>query len=139
MQKQEFIAKLNEDLESEYRSIVQYIQHINSVKGPEYQNILDELRGHLSQEVEHAMTLAGQIDFLGGTPSGVIAPFKTKTDPQAALKQDLQLEEEQLDRYRARVTQADELGLPDVAEALAPLLEQTQDHVHDLRAALEAR
>jgi bacterioferritin len=28
------------------------------------------------------------------------------------------------------------MGLPDVAEVLRPLLEQTQDHVRDLQSAL---
>ena len=49
---------------------------------------------------------------------------------------DLDLEERQLARYRDRVSEAAELGLPDVAEALRPLLTQTQDHVIELRDAL---
>jgi bacterioferritin len=48
----------------------------------------------------------------------------------------LKLEEEQLNRYRERFAQANELGLADVAEALRPLLEQTQEHVRDLQAVL---
>jgi bacterioferritin len=32
-----------------------------------------------------------------------------------------------LDRYRKRVTEANELGLPDVAEALRPLLQDALD------------
>ena len=36
------------------------------------------------------------------------------------------LEEQQLERYRQRIQQAQELGLPDVGEALRPLPEQTQ-------------
>ena len=56
--------------------------------------------------------------------------------PALALTADLELEEGQLDRYRERVEQAGELSLPDVAETLAPLLEQTQEHARDLRAAL---
>jgi bacterioferritin len=32
--------------------------------------------------------------------------------------------------------QASEAGLPDVAEALAPILRETQDHIRDLQAAL---
>ena len=40
------------------------------------------------------------------------------------------------DRYRERTEQAESLSLPDAAESLAPLLEQTQEHVRDLRAAL---
>jgi bacterioferritin len=34
------------------------------------------------------------------------------------------------------VAEAGDLGLPDVAEPLRPLLTQTQDHVIDLRDAL---
>jgi bacterioferritin len=34
-----FIERLNEDLGTEYQSIVQYIQHIATIKGPEYHAI----------------------------------------------------------------------------------------------------
>jgi len=34
------------------------------------------------------------------------------------------------------VQEASELGLPDVAEALRPLLTQTREHVRDLQSAL---
>lgn len=136
MSRQDFIKALNEDLASEYRSIVQYIQHISGIKGARYQQTIEGMRAHLDQEITHATTLAEQIDFLGGTPCNDVPEFDTRLEPEAALEQDLQLEEQQLDRYRQRVVEADELGLPDVAEALTPLLEQTQDHVRDLRAAL---
>ena len=53
-----------------------------------------------------------------------------------ALSLDLALEQEQLQRYRDRFAQANELGLADVAEAIRPLLEQTQEHVRDLQTAL---
>ena len=58
------------------------------------------------------------------------------TDSRGALEADLQLEREQLERYRERFSQANELGLADVGEALRPLLEQTQEHVQDLLTAL---
>jgi bacterioferritin len=53
-----------------------------------------------------------------------------------AFALDLDVEERQLSGYRERYEQAQELG-PDVAEALRPLLEQTRDHVRDLRGVLE--
>lgn len=137
MTKDKFLTLLNEDLGLEFRSIVQYVQHIASVKGPEYQQTLQELRGHLDHELNHALILAGQIDFLGGTPSTDVPGVNPQSDAKAALQDDLELEQRQLDRYRERVEQAAELGLPDVAEALGPLLQQTQDHVQELRAALE--
>ncbi|GLX94182.1 bacterioferritin [Herbidospora sp. NEAU-GS84] len=136
MDKQAFIALLNEDLESEYRSIVQYTQHAATIKGAEYQPIVEEMRAHLSQELEHASALAEQIDFLGGVPSVKVPHIPDAHDGAAALRLDLELEETQLVRYRERVEQAIALGLPDVAEALRPLLQQTQDHVMDLQGAL---
>lgn len=56
-------------------------------------------------------------------------PFVIAPMGRPALQADLELEERQLQRYRDRVAEAGTLGLPDVAEALRPLLEQTQDHV----------
>ena len=130
------IRSLNEDLELEYRSVVQYVSHIATVKGAEYQSTLDELGVHVRQELDHALVLARQIDFLGGTPSTRVPTVVCETDARRALTQDLQLEEGQLQRYRERVEEATEAGLPDVAESLAPLLQQTQEHVRDLRSAL---
>jgi bacterioferritin len=136
MDKAAFIDLLNEDLSTEYQSIVQYVQHIASVKGAEYVSTLDELAMHVKQELDHALVLARQIDFLGGVPSTRVPDVPTATDARAALTADLELEEGQLERYRERVEQAGSLSLPDVAETLAPLLEQTQEHARDLRAAL---
>ncbi|MGA8118106.1 MAG: ferritin-like domain-containing protein [Actinocatenispora sp.] len=136
MERDEFLSRLNEDLSTEYQSIVQYTQHIATIKGVEYQALIEELRKHISQELNHALTLAEQIDFLGGTPTVAVPTIQDATESRAALKLDLDLERRQLDRYRSRVQEAVELGLPDVAEALKPLLEQTQDHVMDLESAL---
>ena len=136
MDRETFIERLNEDLGTEYQSIVQYIQHIATVKGPEYHSITEELDNHLAQELQHAKILAQQIDFLGGTPTVKVPDIPDAPDGASALKADMELEEHQLDRYRQRVADANELGLPDVAEALRPLLQQTQDHVRELQDAL---
>lgn len=137
MDKQRLIEKLNEDLSMEFRSILQYVQHVATMKGARYQNMIEELENHIHQEVSHAKTLARQIDFLGGVPSSTAARFDTVSDTREAMQQDLALEERQLERYRQRVAEAEALELPDVAEALAPLLQQTQDHVRELRVALD--
>jgi bacterioferritin len=136
MDKAAFIDLLNEDLSTEYQSIVQYVQHIAVITGAEFLSTVDELKAHVNQEVSHAETLAEQVDFLGGVPTVTVAPVSSATDAQGALRADLALEERQLERYRERVQQANDLGLADVAEALRPLLTQTQEHVRDLQAAL---
>lgn len=136
MDRSELVDALNEDLRSEYRSIVQYVSHVATVKGPEMMSVVAELRKHVPQEVGHALALAEQVEFLGGTPATTVPDCDPNADGEEALKQDLALETEQLERYRQRVGQAEELGLVDVAEALRPLLTETQEHVRDLQAAL---
>ncbi len=135
MDKESFIEALNEDLRTEYQSVVQYISHIATVTGAEFLSTLDELKVHLTQELHHAQILAEQISFLGGVPATTVPAVDASTG-RAALAADLALEESQLERYRKRFADAMDLGLADVAEALRPLLEQTQEHVRDLQTVL---
>ena len=136
MDRDSFVELLNEDLQTEFRSIVQYVQHVATLKGPEYLSVISELKAHISQEVAHALALAEQVDFLGGVPTTAVPDVPSVPDGRDALSLDLSLEQEQLQRYRDRFAQANELGLADVAEAIRPLLEQTQEHVRDLQTAL---
>lgn len=136
MDQEALVKELNGDLATEHQSLVQYIQHTATITGAEYMNVVDELRIHLAQELEHALILAGQVSFLGGIPETTVPSVPVTDGPRQALEADLALESNQLDRYRERIIQATELGLVDVAEALRPLLEQTQEHVRDLRSAL---
>lgn len=137
MSNDKLIDLLNEDLAFELQSIVQYVHHVATIKGPQFGAIAEELRGHLEQELHHALVLAEQVDFLGGEPQTTVPAIPKASGAEEALRQDLELEEEQLERYRRRVDDAEQAGLHDVAQALGPLLEQTQDHVRDLRAALD--
>jgi bacterioferritin len=136
MDRIELIDHLNGDLMLEYQSIVQYVVHIASIKGARFQQITEHLEAHLAQELEHAKIVARQIDFLGGTPTTAVPNITRRSSAEEALTDDLELERTQLDRYRERIEQAQALGLPDVAEALVPVLCQTQDHLRELRAVL---
>ena len=136
MDKDALVEALNQDLAMEFRSIVQYVQHFATVKGLEYQGAMLMLQPHLPQELQHATVLAQQIEFLGGVPTTRVPDVPSEADSERGFELDLELEERQLVGYRERVVQADDAGLPDVAEALRPLLEQTQDHVRDLRSVL---
>jgi bacterioferritin len=133
---EKFIALLNEDLGTEYQSIVQYTNHIATITGAEFSSIVGELKTHLTQELSHAEILATQVSFLGGEPTTSVPHVTTSANSRQALGADLRLETEQLERYRTRFGQANDLNLADVAEALRPLLEQTQEHVRDLQMAL---
>jgi len=115
---------------------VQYVQHIAVVTGAEYTSTVAELRAHLTEELQHSTILAEQVSFLGGIPTTEVPSVAQHDDSEGALRADLDLETRQLGRYRERVQQATDMGLVDVAEALRPLLTQTQEHVRDLKSAL---
>ena len=138
MDQASFVDALNEDLALEFKSIVQYVQHVTVIEGPQFMSVVDELKVHTGQELQHAQVLAEQISFLGGTPTTEVPEVAAPGDSQACLQADLDLERTQLDRYRERFQQAMDLGLADVAEALRPLLEQTQEHVRDLDSVVSA-
>ena len=64
------LAKLlNEDLSREYQAIIAYVVYSQVLKGAEYMNIAAQLEQHAHQELEHALILSRQIDYLGAVPS----------------------------------------------------------------------
>ena len=67
--KESIINGLNQDLAREYKAIIQYVVFSSTLKGAEYGNIAEQLEKHASDELEHALKVAKQIDYLGGTPT----------------------------------------------------------------------
>src|ERR1700735_1617103 len=99
MDKLDLVDLLNEDLQTEFQSIVQYVQHTAMITGAQYLSTVDELKLHLGQELNHAQILAEQIAFLGGTPTTTV-PDVEAAKGREALAADLRLEVSQLERYR---------------------------------------
>src|SRR5437016_4544601 len=79
--REELIDLLNEDLAREYQAIISYVIYSQVLKGAQYMNIAAELKKHAAEELAHALTIAAQIDYLGGMPLGV--PREVKTSEQA--------------------------------------------------------
>src|ERR1700726_3998770 len=73
----QLIALLNEDLAREYQAIISYVVYSQVLKGAEYMNIAAELEIHAGEELQHALILANQIDYLGGMPKVTPKPVKT--------------------------------------------------------------
>jgi bacterioferritin len=130
------IELLNEDLEREYQAIIAYVVYSQVLKGAEYMNIADELEIHAGEELQHAITLANQIDYLGGMPKTTPKPVKTSEKAKEMLKFDLDNENETIRNYRIRVKQCEELGEYALAEQIRDILVQEQDHQIALATAL---
>ena len=134
--REELVKYLNEDLSREYQAIIAYVIYSQVLKGAEYMNIAKELEMHAAEELEHALTLAKQIDYLGEMATATPKPVKLSDKPRAMLQFDLDNETETIRNYRERVRQAESLGEYALAEAIRHILSQEQEHQMDLANAL---
>jgi len=106
---QKLIELLNLDLELEYSAAIQYINHAAVMTGAAYGDIIKELKVHANEEVQHAMTLADQIDYLGGSPGVNVGAIRVSNDNIEMLQQDLDGEQDAISRYKTRIEQAEQL------------------------------
>jgi len=127
---------LNEDLSREYQAIIAYVVYSQVLKGAEYMSIAAQLEQHAHQELQHALTISRQIDYLGRMPSVTPKPVKTSAKPRDMLKFDLDNENVTIVNYRERVRQCEALGEFAMAEQIREILVQEQDHQIDLATAL---
>jgi bacterioferritin len=127
---------LNEDLAREYQAIIAYVVYSQVLTGAQYMDIADQLEIHAKQELDHALTISRQIDYLGKMPTVVPKPVRTSKDAKEMLRFDLDNENETVRNYRDRVRQCEALGEYAMAEQIRQILTQEQDHQIDLATAL---
>lgn len=127
---------LNEDLAREYQAIIAYVVYSQVLKGAEYMDIAAQLELHAKQELDHALIISRQIDYLGKMPVVTPKPVRTSKKPKDMLRFDLDNENETVRNYRDRIRQCEALGEFAMAEQIRQILMQEQDHQIDLATAL---
>jgi bacterioferritin len=127
---------LNEDLSREYQAIIAYVVYSQVLSGAQYMDIASQLEIHAKQELDHALILSRQIDYLGKMPVVTPKPVRTSKDAKEMLRFDLENENETIRNYRDRVRQCEALGEFALAEQIRQILMQEQDHQIDLATAL---
>ena len=134
--REQLIGVLNEDLAREYQAIIAYVVYSQVLKGPQYMSIAKELEVHAGEELQHALTIAKQVDYLGGTPTATPKPVKLSDKAEDMLRFDLDNEAETIRNYRERVRQCEALGEYALSEQIREILIQEQEHLIDLATAL---
>ena len=134
--RKQLIELLNEDLSREYQAIIAYVVYSQVLKGAQYMKIAEELEAHAAEELQHALIVSNQIDYLGGMPTVTPTPVKVSDKPEELLRFDLENENETIRNYRRRVRQCEALGEFAVAENIRKILVQEQEHQNDLATAL---
>jgi bacterioferritin len=134
--REQLINLLNEDLAREYQAIIAYLVYWQVLKGAQYMSIADQLETHAKQELDHALIISRQIDYLGGMPTVNPKPVRTSESAEEMLQFDLDNENQTIRNYRERVRQCEALGEYAMAEHIREILVQEQDHQIDLATAL---
>jgi bacterioferritin len=134
--REQLIKLLNEDLAREYQAIIAYVVYSQVLKGAAYMSIAEELETHAREELQHALVIAKQIDYLGGMPSVTPKPVRTSAEAEEMLQMDLDNENETIRNYRERVRQCEALGEYAMAEHIREILVNEQEHQIDLATAL---
>jgi bacterioferritin len=134
--REQLIALLNEDLAREYQAIISYVVYSQVLKGAEYMNIAGELEKHAAEELNHALVISNQVDYLGGMPAVQAKPVRTSQKAKDMLQFDLANEGETIRNYRERVSQCEALGEYAIAEHIREILIDEQDHAIALATAL---
>src|SRR6266705_1401529 len=80
---------LNEDLSREYQAIIAYVVYSQVLSGAQYMGIASQLEIHAKQELDHALILSRQIDYLGKMPVLTPKPVRTSKNPKDMLRYDL--------------------------------------------------
>jgi len=106
------------------------------LKGAQWMSIAGELKKHAAQELQHALIVADQLDYLGALPNASPKPVKLSEKPEEMIRFDLDNETETIKQYRKRVRQAEALGHFALAEQVRTIITQEQEHQHDLATAL---
>ena len=134
--REQLIDGLQKDLAREYKAIIQYIIFSQKLDGARYMNIADQLQEHAHQELDHALQIARQLDYLGEYPVHEPEKVEVSEENEEMLWIDLRAEDETVQNYRERIQQAEAIEEYALAEVLQEIVRQEQDHQIDLATAL---
>lgn len=130
------VQGLQDDIAREYKAIIQYVIFSQKLDKAQYMNIADQLVEHAHQELNHALAVARQLDYLGAYPVHQPKPVEVSEDNERMLWADLRAEDDTIKNYRERIRQAEALGEIALAEILKGIIKEEQDHQIDLATAL---
>jgi bacterioferritin len=138
MGRSELIDNLNKALALELSGVIQYTQHSFLIGGPERQVFCDFFRDQAEEAQKHVNMLGDKVVALGGFPTVEPAMIRQSTDLKEMLKQNLELEREAMDVYKAAWASC---GDEDMATRfmLEEQIASEQNHVEELEKLCSER
>jgi len=131
LDKEKIIGLMNEGLEMEYASHIQYVTQAAMTTGPYAEGLIARFEEIASDEAEHAKILRARIAALGGVPTTKVGQIQVHKDSLQAVKINLKYERDTVTFYRKllNLIPHDEVIL---YEAVEHVLQDSQEHVEEL-------
>lgn len=126
--RKKIIEALNLDRTFELAAIIQYLGHHYEAAGSESFSVVDVFKSTSIDEMRHAEKLAERIVYLGGVPVQKPAALKRGGAVKAMVGDDLEAENEAIERYRKHIKLCDELGDTTTRLMLEGILSQEEGH-----------
>ncbi len=131
------LAKLNEALRAEYRTIFQYLQSSYLVKGMRRPSMVQWLRAQAQKEQQDAIKLADKIVSLGGIPTTEVPEITHLTNAEDILRESISLEEDSIRAYQECIRLANERGNTSLRLLLEELLAESERDLEEIRKMVE--
>lgn len=131
--KEELIEGLNQDLAAELGTVIRYTYQSSKATGFAGFELREILEGEIQDELGHAAYLMDVIVDLGGEPTTTPQGFDKPDGLKAMLELDMEMEEQDVEHYKAHAALAEELGLVEVQMRLEDMAADEAGHARELR------
>lgn len=125
------LTLLNEGLEMEYASQIQYLTQAAITKGPYAEGLIARFKEIAGDEAVHADILRQRIVALGGAPTTKVGGIQVHPDSLKAVQINLKYEKDTVEFYR-KVLNLIPADHPILYEAIEHVLEDSEEHVEEL-------
>ena len=131
LDKTKILKLMNEGLEMEYASQIQYLTQAAITTGPYADGLIARFKEIASDETRHADILRTRIAALKGTPTTKVGEIQIHKDSLQAVKINLKYERDTVTFYRKllNLIPHDEVIL---YESIEHVLQDSQEHVEEL-------
>ncbi|MBI5644087.1 MAG: ferritin [Deltaproteobacteria bacterium] len=137
--KKKIVEALNIDRSFELAAILQYMGHHYEGEGIESPAILDVFKKTAMDEMKHAESIGERIVYLGGVPVQKPANIKRGGEIKAMIKDDLEAENDAIERYRAHIKLCSDLGDTTTRLMLEEILSVEESHADAWETTLGIR
>jgi bacterioferritin len=135
--KEEFIRGLNEDLAAEWGTVIRYTYQASKSFGLIGAELREILQKEVQDELGHATFLTDIIIDLGGEPTTTPKEFAKPESLKAMLELDLEMELKDIENYKRRAKQAEQLGEVELKVKLEEIAADEAGHARELRRLLK--